>query len=154
MIHAGFNSIVEHYGGLVPHTLGTFDYPSFEAMRSEWLETGSIQVNTEHSDGTIFGSPRVNWLFRAWHDHCHLLVDAGFNADGERLAALEQIRQVYAHPSLSEFDKLLFARIIDVEVNGQVAYYLAHNDFPPDQTAFFIDAWTRLYGEWKGYENV
>jgi hypothetical protein len=89
-------------------------------------------------------------MFRAWHDSCHLIVNAGFDADGERLAADEQIRQVYAHPNLSESDKLLFARIIGIEVNGQVEYYLTHNSFPPDQYAFFLAEWTRLYGEWKG----
>lgn len=145
-----FNDLVEHFGSLVPHTLGTFDYPDYETMRSEWLSTGSIQVNTEHSDGTIFGEPRINWLFRAWHDYCHLLVDAGFDAQGERLAADEQIRQVYALPGLSDAEKLLYSRIIDIEVNGQVDYYVAHNDFPPDQYAFFLAEWTRLYGEWKG----
>ena len=150
VISKEFNALVEHFGSLVPHTLGTFDYPSYEAMRAEWLLTGSIQVNTDHSDGTIFGHPRVNWLFRAWHDYCHLLVNAPFDAQGEKRAADEQIRQVYAHPSLSDADKPLFARIIGIEVNGQVDYYLAHNSFPPDQLAFFMAEWTRLYGEWEG----
>jgi|ERR1700721_1132762 len=145
-----FNSLVETFGSLVPHTLDDSQYESFEDMRQDWESTGSIRVNTEFSDGTIFGSPSVNWLFRAWHDYCHLLVNAGFDAQGERLAADEQTRQVYALPGLSESDKLLFARIIGIEVNGQVDYYLAHNDFPQDQFEFFVGEWTRLYSEWKG----
>lgn len=145
-----FNAIVEHFGSQVPHTLGTFDYPSYEAMRDDWQANGSIKINTDFSTGTIFGDPRVNWLFRAWHDYCHLLVDAPFDAEGERKAATEQINQVYVLDGLSESEKLLFARIIDIEVNGQMDYYVAHNGFPPDQRAFFLAEWTRKHGEWKG----
>ena len=145
-----FNALVERFGSAVPHTYTDSQYESFGAMRDEWRAIGSIKVNTDYSEGTIFDAPRVNWLFRAWHDYCHLLVDAGFNQPGERLAGEEQIRQVYALAGLSDGDKLLFARIIDLEVNGQVSYYLATNSFPPDQCEFFRAEWTRLYGEWEG----
>jgi hypothetical protein len=147
VISTEFNQLVQFYGGLVKHTLSTYDYADFAEMRADFEATGSIKVNTEHSDGTIFGSPEVNWLFRAWHDYCHLLVNAGFDAQGERMAASEQIRQVRAHPGLTREQKTLFTRIIDIEINGQVDYYIEHNDFPSDQYAFFVGEYARRYGE-------
>lgn len=149
VVNKEFNGLVQFYGGLVKHSLTTFDYPDFEAMKLDYERTGYIRVNVEHSTGTIFGSQTVNWLFRAWHDYCHLVVNAPFDAEGERRAAMEQIRQVWAHPGLSDAEKTLYSSIIDIEVNGQVEYYQKYNDFPSDQYQFFMTEWARKYGEWN-----
>jgi hypothetical protein len=151
-----FNKLVRFFGGLVPHSYTSTQYDSFEAMKADYIATGRIKINVDHSSGTIFGDQSVNWLFRAWHDYCHLLVDAPFTADGERLAALEQCRQIEQHPGLTTGQKETFKRIVGIEVNGQVAYYVEHNDFPPNQYDFFLSEWfkpalTQIDSEWDAF---
>jgi len=108
---------------------------SFEAMREVYRETGRLVVNTLYSEHTIFGSPEVNWMFRAWHDSCHLAGDFPFTAWGEWMASYrqkQQLRQAYrGHPELE-----LWCALVDVEVNGQVRYFMQTGGFPEDQLAF------------------
>lgn len=111
-------------------------YATFEEMHADYLATGYIYVNVEHSDATIFGSPSTNWQFRAWHDMCHVQADAGFSQVGEMRAARLQIAQVWALVGPTDTDKHRWSCLIDAEVNGQGAYYMAHGDFPKDQRKF------------------
>ena len=104
-------------------------YSTFEEMQADYQKTGRIKVTTLHSANSIYGYEWINVCGRAWHDYCHLTMNAGFNQDGERKAAQLQIRQVREHFGWTlESDK--FCRIIDAEVNGQVSYYLQYGDFP------------------------
>lgn len=142
-----FNGLVRYFGSLVPHTLTASEYANFEEMRADYHARGSIKVNVEHSTGTIFGDPTLNWLGRAWHDMCHIITGGDFSRDGEYKAMLEQWRQTDNYPvgiSLDEemstvqpYDKWdWFKRIVYAEVMGQFDYQAVNGYFPKKQYDF------------------
>jgi hypothetical protein len=140
-IDTEFNAVVLHMVRLhVPHgyTLTSESMDSFEQMKRMFEESGLVTVNTDHSDGTIFGSASVNWAFRAWHDSCHLVLGADFTPEGERRAAelqSEQLKRAYPlHPKLQ-----YWLDLIDIEVNGQLNYLLTTGNFPDNQLQFALD---------------
>ena len=149
-IDSEFNAAVLHMVRLhVPHgyTLTSESMDSFEQMRRMFEESGQITVNTDYSDSTIFGAASVNWAFRAWHDSCHLALNADFSQEGERRAAelqSEQLRAVFSrHPKLQ-----YWLDLIDIEVNGQLEYLLTNGEFPVNQYQFTLDQLQK-----RGYEN-
>lgn len=86
------------------------------------------------SHGTIYGCPKINHAFRAWHDACHILGRFPFTLEGERLACEMQIAQLRAaYPSAP----LSVARFLRAEVIGQAEYFARWEHFPKDQAAFF-----------------
>ena len=131
-----FNGIVRFFGGLVPHILTSSDYPDYDAMRADYMAHGRIRVNTEHSTNTIFADPSVNWLFRAWHDMCHIMANGDFSPHGESLAMAEMIRQLRAHPGLDDSERDTFESYIRAEVEGQGAWYRLTGEFPSNQKQF------------------
>lgn len=108
-------------------------YPTLEAMKADFLATGRIMISTLNSDNSIYGDPWINVCGRAWHDYAHLEANAPFDEEGERKAAIlqmVQLRTLFAGRVISYRQYNRFARIIDAEVNGQVAYYMEHGEFP------------------------
>lgn len=145
-----FNALVLHMvSAHVPqgYDLSSEQTQDFQQMKADFQRDGRLTVNTGFSDHTIFGSASVNWAFRAWHDSCHLTGDYDFSPEGERNAANMQMHQIdtlyYDHPRLQ-----FFLDLIDIEVNGQVAYFQANGDFPADQLAF-----TQSELQKRGYTN-
>lgn len=116
----------------------THQYRNIAEMTADYNLRGTITVNTDYSENTVFGEARINHCFRFWHDLCHIATGAPFDADGERAAALYQIAQINALVGPSDADKARWAAIVDCEVNGQVEYYLQHGEFPANQREFAI----------------
>lgn len=87
---------------------------------------GSLVVWPGASERTIYGCPRVNWAFRAWHDLIHLQLGADFTLEGEVRVAKEQARLLG--------DRL--GELVLAEVKGQAEYYQRHGYFPVDQVSF------------------
>jgi hypothetical protein len=112
-------------------------------MRDDWQRTGRIAVNVDNSVNTIFGSPDVNWLFRAWHDYCHIQCNGGFDRDGELAAMRLMCDHINAHPGLTPAQRATFCELVRIEVEGQVDYYMATGQFPENQFDFAV----RLYLE-------
>lgn len=133
-----FNGVVKFFGSLVPHTLTCSEYKSFEEMKKFYEDHGYLKINVDHSDKTIFGDPTVNWLFRAWHDMCHVIENAGFDREGETKALRLMQKQINDYPSVSVENKTKFNKILEVEVLGQLDYYEQHGDFPEDQYSFAL----------------
>lgn len=139
ILNREFNAVVKHIGSLVPHTLTGGDYKDFADMKADFARTGRIKINVNNSTGTIFGDPVINWLFRAWHDHCHILADADFTLDGEARAAAYMIGSIQrALPDVPIPQLVEYARIILCEVNGQGEYFATYGEFPIDQHAFSV----------------
>lgn len=90
-----------------------------------------IPVWAGASARTIWSGPRVNYLFRAWHDATHLACAAEFDHDGEMEVARRQCAQIEGKPEKA----LLWA-----ETAGQVLYHCAHGAFPTDQRVFVAHA--------------
>jgi hypothetical protein len=130
-----FNAVVAKMASNVKYTLTRDQYGSFEEMKQDaWNRGGRFSVNTEHSSRTIFGDKRVNWMFRAWHDQCHLIANAGFDVQGEYAASQVQIQQMRHAGVSSPF----FEALVDIEVNGQGQYFAETGQFPVDQYDFTV----------------
>jgi hypothetical protein len=130
-----FNALVLAFASRISYTLTDAETQSFEEMKALYKSTGSIPINTGFSDNTIFGNPAINWAFRAWHDYCHLLLDADFSEQGERETCELQIAQMFLALGHTE-QAWRFASIIRGEVIGQVLYYQRFQSFPKNQCAF------------------
>lgn len=121
---------------------------SFTQLKEEWERSGRVRVNTDFSDGTIFGSASVNWAFRAWHDYCHLTLGADFSKEGEGRAAQLQISHLISHypthPLLP-----LFISLVEIEVNEQVNYFFETGEFPCNQFDFTLNCLRK-----RGFEYV
>jgi hypothetical protein len=107
------------------HTVSDIAPHSFETLKS--AATSGLVVYSGGSDDTIYGDPRVNWAFRAWHDQLHLDLNAPFTLEGERLVGLEQARLIGG-------DRL--GLIMVAEVVGQIEYLEANGGFPVNQAEF------------------
>lgn len=137
----GFNrAILEMVSTYLPGGFDTTgeEMDSFDTLKTLYRNHGKITVNTGYSDQTIFGAPEVNWAFRAWHDYCHLTGNFPFTAFGEWCASYMQIQQLrYHYPSHPQLER--WCRLVDIEVNGQVGYYLKHKQFPSNQIQFTLE---------------
>lgn len=130
-----FNRVVELMAGDLRYTLTRDQYGSFEEMKADsQMRGGVFSVNTLHSQTSIFGEPRINWMFRAWHDAAHLAVDAGFDPEGEAKAARYQILQM----RFRKVSSPLFEALVDIEVNGQGNWFAQTGSFPTDQYDFTV----------------
>lgn len=119
----------------IQYTLTNDQYATFEEMKMDAeMRGGVFSVNRLHSDCTVFGDADTNWAFRAWHDSCHIKMDADFSRLGEERA----MGLMMAHLD-EKFDlnaPLLWYEIIQVEVMGQFDYLEKWGEFPVDQRAF------------------
>lgn len=87
------------------------------------------------SETTIFGSPEINYAFRAWHDAIHWKHQLPFTFEGEAAVAVKQVEELVGHypehPQLNQFCALVLAEVV-----GQAIYANIHNEFPPNQRRF------------------
>ena len=120
-------------------------FADFAAMKKDFQSRGILTVNVNHSDGTIFGNPSVNWLFRAWHDAAHLAVDADFSQAGERAASAYQIAQVLTVYGFGPVSAR-WAALIDCKVNAQADYFFRTGEFVQHQYAFTVAQLRTVYG--------
>lgn len=128
----------------VKYTASQFE--SFEAMREDYNRWGVLTVNVNHSDHTIFGEPRINWLFRAWHDKRHITENVDFSPMGESIAAMAQQKDIVTLQGASAHDKLRWIALIDTEVNGQLEYLMRTGNFPIDQRQFATEYLRNKWG--------
>lgn len=90
-----------------------------------------IPVWSGASERTIWSSPAVNALFRAWHDAQHMLLGADTDPAGELRVARHACERIEGKPERA---------ILWCEVWGQVAYFVRWSAFPDMQRAFVRDA--------------
>lgn len=102
---------------------------TFLEHKDYFKETGKLRIWKGASNNTIFGSPTVNWYFRAWHDHVHITNDLGYSPIEESIVAEIQKSQL---PK----DWIIERELIDIEVTGQVQYHHLHGNFVKDQRQF------------------
>ena len=112
------------------------DAPSTFEQLSEHLATGRRMVVWSGASGlTIYGSPEVNFAFRAWHDWLHWQGNHPFTFEGETMVGwtqVEQLRKMFGHhPRLRQWQAYLFAEVI-----GQVMYAELNGGFPGNQRQF------------------
>jgi hypothetical protein len=108
---------------------------TYEDVVKTFGETGHLVVYSGASSQTIFGSDKANYDFRAWHDYRHMTEAAKFTPEGEHRVCEAQIRDVReAYGNTPKADRMV--SLLREEIDGQVGYFQAHNDFPVNQRAF------------------
>lgn len=99
------------------------------ATFKDLVSSPGLVVWSGASENTIYGSPLVNYAFRAWHDSLHKLLGAEFTLDGEIRVAREQARVIGG----------MYAEIVIAEVEAQAKHLELLGYFPVDQYAFICD---------------
>lgn len=85
------------------------------------------------SDQTIFGDPKINHAFRAWHDTTHKVHGFGFTLAGEIATCQAQCAEIL---STLGGNAAPLAAVITAEVIGQAEYFAREGMFPVDQIGF------------------
>ena len=108
-------------------------------MIRHWQETGRIKVWAGASEGVVYGEARHNWMYRAWHDWCHIASGVCnrrhgplgcFEPSAERDVTAWQVRTVGSS---------LFQRVVLADTGGQAIHFGMHGAFPEDQMRFTLD---------------
>lgn len=116
----------------INYVAGSFKEMDFEELKRLYLEKGKLYISRDNCQNTIFGSPEVNIMFRAWHDQVHIDANEGFEYMQETRVAFLQAAEL---PEDWHFEKML----ILAEVVGQAAYHEKTGGFVPDQIQFTKD---------------
>lgn len=96
-----------------------------------WSERRRIVVWAGASHATVWGAPRLNHAFRAWHDYCHLMTGLGFDpADEIALGEWQATR----------CEGAFLRRIVRAETAGQARYFRDTGRFVEDQVTFTLEA--------------
>ena len=112
---------------------------SYSVMLREYMRTGLITVWIGASEKTIFGIPKINWDFRAWHDYWHIKLNADFSYENELRVMRRQQLDCYqwCRDNGINADKTRFLLLLlEAEIKGQADYELEHGEFPVDQVKF------------------
>ena len=123
------------------------DVDTLEKVQEYYLKTNHIRVWTGASENTIFGDPRLNWAFRAWHDLIHVTNGEAFTLIGEINVAAIQCHQVGVFlADETPVQRKVVRSLIMCEVVKQAQYFTEHGRFPEDQVQFTIDTMRDTYG--------
>lgn len=111
---------------------------TLEKITDHYEEEGRILVWSGGSDYSIYTSPEVNWAFRAWHDYIHITMGATFTKAGEALVCEKQKQHVdlYLSHEYNTAARLKMKRLLDIEINEQVAELYRTGTFITDQYTF------------------
>lgn len=111
---------------------------SLEKITRHYEDEGRILVWSGGSDCTVYASKEVNHAFRAWHDYIHITMGATFTKAGEALVCDKQKRQIdlYLSHMYNKATRLKMQRLLDIEINEQVAELYRTGSFVQDQYNF------------------
>jgi len=129
------NAFIETRAAGLKYNAGNFpemDFPDFKKLTEE---TGYMQISNENCEGTIFGNPEVNVMFRAWHDSIHIQLNEDFGYMAEARVAFAQCAEL---PNDWHFER----QLILCEVIAQAAHHEKTGNFVADQRKFTIEVLT------------
>lgn len=113
--------------------------PSTDAdMVRHYNETGRLCIWAGASEGTVYGEPRHNWMYRAWHDWCHIQSGVCNRRHGPLGCFEPRAERDVTRWQAGPVDSTLFQQIVLADTGGQVIYYEREGDFPVDQAAFTV----------------
>ena len=111
---------------------------TFDAINRAYIERGSLLVWDGASERTIWGDPRINHAFRAWHDLHHIAGQHDFTLAGEIATMHAQCDALRARHGDNEFIRYA-CRVLDCEVAGQAKHFATYGEFPADQIGFTLE---------------
>lgn len=104
-------------------------------MFRHYQETGRICVWAGASDGTVFGDRKHNWMYRAWHDWCHIISGVCNRRHGPLGCFEPSAEQDVTSFQLAPLGTA-FAEVVKVDTAGQTAYYGLHEQYVDHQGEF------------------
>ena len=137
ILDVGFNVAVLHIADKLTRGFSVSDCaPStFDELIAQIERHRHIVVWSEASNATIYGSPEVNYAFRAWHDWCHWRGLHRFTTEGEAAVAKMQADHIDAIYGASD-QTHRWRKIIEAQVIGQQRHQERYGHYPTDQFAF------------------
>ena len=122
-----------------PYYLTEEDWGPF-VLAPAFAEFKPMPISTQFSEGTIWGEPQYNWLFRAFHDTFHMYYGFPFTPDGEIKAAKEQATLARV------FEMHDLAQVMIIEIAGQACYERDHGEFPAQEwTTEMVQKYTSVF---------
>lgn len=113
-------------------------------------ETGCIGVSDFFDTTRFFGTPEACQAFDAWHDHCHVQLQATFDLEGEvrvndcQQAQLRKWWQKSRRPvSARAFTRA--SELLAMNNVGRLAHWLFHHN-PPDNPRSFAQGYLAAIG--------
>ena len=120
------------------HWYLTDEDTSFEGVIEAYAKGEPMPIWSGASHDTIWGEPRFNHLFRAFHDSIHMLYDCPFTIDGELKASSIQTELCLKYGFVD------LAIIMHIETASQALHFDGDGEFPPQ--TFTQDRLNEIYG--------
>ena len=115
-----------------PHEVRSVAPQTWRDIQASAKENGRIVVWSGEAQHSIYGDAQVNYAFRAWHDHCHLVNGYEFTIAGETAAVDAQCAMLrHAFPGAPS----LWSQLLRADVLGVVYTLHAGLGYIADQRA-------------------
>lgn len=125
-------------GQLVPTFIVSRNAPSTYPQLKDHMDSGKDMIVFEGgSENTIFGTPEVNYAFRAWHDWCHWKGKFDFSLQGEMETCCFQLQHLHRFYGLTS-KTCRWRSILIAEVVGQRRYFEKYREYILDQRSFAV----------------
>ena len=124
--------IIERTKNLKFEAVKNLNEVSFFEFKKNFCIEGKMLISSDFCKNTIFGSEKVNILFRAWHDDQHLKLNLGFDYSEEMAVCFSQLNEL---PTNWIFEK----KLIISEIIGQALFHKKTGQFVGDQIKFTHD---------------
>lgn len=105
---------------------------TFKKHLNRFQENNEIHVWTGGGSKTIYGTPKINLIARAWHDYIHYANELNYSTLSEIEVGAIQSSML---PEGWDFEK----QLIQADVTGQILYHNKYGGFPEDQRKFVIN---------------
>lgn len=149
MKRSDFNTAMRAYEAMIqvitkhtPYKLSNDAPNSFGALQTSYARDGYLTILSDASDKTIFSTPKMNHLFRVWHDSVHILLCANFSKQGETDVMEWQLHEMLAALTAFGYSTKVqddVTSIMTWDILGQVDYYYTHKKYVDDQKRFVLD---------------
>lgn len=124
---------------------------SLTRLKAEYAARGRITIFSGGCSNTIFDDAGTNQDFRAWHDYCHIEMNADFSFEGERAAFNLQASHIHNHWGSVDTGRALI-QVLEAEVIGQARYWRLYKKYVGNQRGFCLaymaDPASALAREW------
>ena len=105
-------------------------------IKNYYIKHATYCVYDGGCENTTFDCPETNQDFRAWHDHCHVRLNASLDATGELAVLKEQLFDLVTVYGYQHVFNENWHNILTAEILGQTQYFYNKGQFPTQQKKF------------------
>ena len=126
-----------HASGAPPYDVMTVGPQTDVDMVRHYQDTGRLAIWSGASDNTIYGCCQANWMYRAWHDWCHIISGVCNRMHGPLGCFEPSAEQDVTSFQLAPLGTA-FAEVVKCDTAGQTSYYGLYEKFVPRQDEFVL----------------